>query len=830
MNKQFISKNIVLILFIFSFVVVFFVSAYAYSAVASAMRSLQYNIEQRLISVSRWAAGFVSIEELEKYRRAEDMVLPSYQNLRIKLRGLAEEAEVTYVYYMRPLGSRLQYIADSDFNEATRAGLDTPPFEIKNAPWIFGVLQGRTICSGLGNYTPGWEGLLTAYCPIFDEDGGIAAIAGADIHDQPIIDAQRQVHILLAVQIVAVMLVFASGVICLLRFRREMYLAQEASRAKSAFLAQTSHEIRTPMNAVIGMSELALYAATLSKAQEYAAEIKQAGLNLLSIINDILDFSKIEAGTLELHTVPYALKNVLDEVINIARLRISGKPIALNVEVDGGLPRRLIGDEVRLRQILINLLTNAVKYTGHGYIRFSARGENCSPESRRITLVFEVADSGIGIKEQDLANLFKSFTRLDMKKNHGIEGSGLGLAITQSLCKAMGGAVSVSSVYGKGSVFTARIPQILCEDQAPEDPRPRRRLGGAFTAPEARVLVVDDIPTNLVVTSGLLAPYHCRVDTCAGGLEAIAMVQQHPYDIVFMDHMMPGMDGIESARHIRAWEKEQREQTPEPRGAVPIVALTANAISGMREMFLEQGFNDYLSKPIEIPRLSEIMETWIPPGKKLPRETEEGPEETGNEAETGLLEGASPAGLDFTRARERYREKTYLEVLRSYTVHTPALLETLRAIINEGLSPHTIGDYTVTVHGLKGSTYGICAGDTAKQAEDLEQAARAGDRVFVEANTPVFIEAVDALLKNIRAVLAKAAALGGAKPRAPAPDPALLAALLDACKRYLANRMEEIIAKLESFEYESGGDLVPWLRDQMDNLEYTAIRERLERL
>jgi signal transduction histidine kinase/CheY-like chemotaxis protein len=710
--------------------------------------------------------------------------------------------------------------------------------------------------------------------------------------------------------------------------------AEQASRAKSSFLAQTSHEIRTPMNAVLGMSELALRADSLPKALEYVEGIKQAGHNLLSIINDILDISKIEAGTLEINAAPYSLSSLLNDVINIVRLRVAEKPVSFITDVDSRIPNKLFGDEARIRQILLNLLTNAVKYTNKGYIRLIVKGENLrpGPGAAGVTLAFDVEDSGIGIKEQDLSNLFQRFIRLDMKKNHGIEGTGLGLAITKSLCRAMGGDVNVSSVYGKGSIFSVRVPQAYLEDapvaavenpgakaalcyerrplyaasieytfknlgvpvklcaaeeelyreleerdypfafvsankaekagawietrglstvlvsmanpgeitgtqgknmtrvplplyavpvanvlnhQAAAEPRKLRR--GRFIAPGAKILVVDDISTNLVVTAGLLAAYRSRVDTCVSGADAVKMVQERRYDMVFMDHMMPEMDGIESTRYIRALEGDYYKQ-------LPVIALTANAITGMKEMFLEQGFNDYLSKPIEISKLDQIMEAWIPADKKIQRSGDD----DGDDDSGGLLESCAVEGLDLKMGKERYREKTYLEVLRSYAVHTPGLLEKLKKLTRGTLNEETIGEYTITVHGLKGSTYGICANGIAKQAEGLEHAARSGDKEYIGQKNGIFIETVKTLLEKIRELLAKAAEEEDEKPRIAAPDPALLARLLEACKRYRSNVMEEILTKLESSEYENGGELVMWLREQADNLEYDAIRARLE--
>jgi PAS domain S-box-containing protein len=501
--------------------------------------------------------------------------------------------------------------------------------------------------------------------------------------------------------------------------------AEAASRAKSSFLARMSHEIRTPMNAIVGMTELASREASGMPMLEYLANIRQAGSNLLSIINDILDLSKIESGNFHLNSGAYSLASLLNNVINMMRVRFSEKSLLFLVDVDAGIPNNLMGDELRIRQILFNMMSNAVKYTEKGFIKLAIQGTLLDGNS--ILLTFTVSDSGIGIKEEDLGNLFGDFVRLDLDRNRGVEGTGLGLAITKRLCQEMGGNIRVSSVYGTGSTFTAEIIQsfsretplavvelpktkrVLLYDNRPlysdsvfetlrnlkvpvsrvsdketfiaelsggnfafafvspnileqavtsmKQPclkttlvlladlgeissfrniptitmpayavsvanilngvsfsKPEKKSQVRFTAPGARVLVVDDIITNLKVSQGLLMPFKMHVDICDTGGKAVTLTKTKQYDIILMDHMMPGMDGIEATANIRALEGDYFKK-------VPIVALTANAISGMREMFLKNGFNDYLAKPVELAKLNEIMEKWIPKSKRQENQT-----------------------------------------------------------------------------------------------------------------------------------------------------------------------------------------------------------------
>jgi CheY-like chemotaxis protein len=345
----------------------------------------------------------------------------------------------------------------------------------------------------------------------------------------------------------------------------------------------------------------------------------------------------------------------------------------------------------------------------------------------------------------------------------------------------------------------------------------RKWQGGQFIAPDAHILVVDDINTNLVVTAGLLAIYRSHVDTCTNGAEAIRMVRERHYDIVFMDHMMPEMDGIEATRNIRILKGYYYQN-------LPIIALTANAIIGMKEMFLSHGFNDYLSKPIEVSKLDNILASWLPREKQVKKTF---PDEL--QTDDAVISEDSPVeGINIQAGKVRYQEKIYLQVLRAYCLHTPVLLEKLYRLRKEPFSEKGMDDYIITIHGLKGSTYGICADETAKLAEALEKAARERNIQFIEANNGAFMETIEKLLKGLKDFLAGTVDASEVKPSAAKPDPALLEKLADACKHYKATAMEEILESIEAFQYESGNDLIEWLREQTDNLEYDLIQRRLE--
>ena len=398
---------------------------------------------------------------------------------------------------------------------------------------------------------------------------------------------------------------------------RELVSANEqagmASRAKSTFLARMSHEIRTPLNAILGLGSVARREYGKPEALECVNGIIRAGNGLLGIINDILDFSKIESGRMLINPSPYETAALLSDVLTILRVRITEKPITLLTDIDPSVPCAMTGDALRIKQILLNLLGNAVKYTEKGFIRLAVAGERTAPDADEIRLILTVEDSGNGIKQEDIPKLFDDFARIDEKRNSMIEGTGLGLPIVRSLCQAMGGDIAVVSEFGKGAIFTASVAQIV-DDWRPVSvstatpPLALDMPEATFTAPSAEVLVVDDVPINLVVVEGLLQPYRMSVSTCMNGREAVELVQARSFDLVFMDHMMPEMDGIEATAAIRALGGRF--------ATLPIVALTANVVSGMREMFMENGFDDFLAKPIEESLLDEVMVRWIPTEKR----------------------------------------------------------------------------------------------------------------------------------------------------------------------------------------------------------------------
>lgn len=388
--------------------------------------------------------------------------------------------------------------------------------------------------------------------------------------------------------------------------------AEKANRAKSEFLARVSHEIRTPINAVIGMNEMVLRESSEEEVKKYSMDIKTSAHALLGIINDILDFSKIESGKMEIVPTEYELNSMLNDLFNMFSLRTHEKGLHFEVNVDPGLPSKLYGDDIRIRQVLINLLTNAVKYTRKGTVIFEVMGERNGEDE---VLHFAVRDTGIGIKQEDIPKLFSAFERIDEEKNRDIEGTGLGMNISLQLLKLMNTDLRVESVYGEGSRFFFALRQRIVDAEPIGNFQERARQAArehtyhaSFMSPEGEILLVDDNRVNRRVFCGLLKQTKVQITDVGSGRECLDHIRQKHYDLIFLDHMMPEMDGMETMRHMKEMEDNLCKDTP-------VIMLTANAIMGAKEQYLEAGFDDFLAKPIDQVKLERLMMHWMPQEK-----------------------------------------------------------------------------------------------------------------------------------------------------------------------------------------------------------------------
>ncbi len=613
-----------------------------------------------------------------------------------------------------------------------------------------------------------------------------------------------------------------------------------SSQAKSNFLANMSHEIRTPLNAILGMSEIVLRESKGRNVEGYAVEIKKASENLLIIINDILDISKIESGKLEIINIEYNMNSLLSDIISIAKMRLEDKPVTLTTFIQSDIPSVFYGDEIRIKQILINLISNAIKFTKVGNINLSV---TCEMKNAHAELIFLVSDTGMGIKEDDMQRLFMQFERFDTKKNRNIEGTGLGLAITKQLCEMMGGEISVESEENKGSVFTARIPQqyrgdtvvankvnntkilvyesreeyanslkqtlddmqaisTICSNQSEliqflleqkfeylivpavhidkikslcvkmdiesklvfmTDPNDlnlyseenivslpvnciqlakifgnlesndhEKQKNHSFVAPNAKVLVVDDNKINLEVAKGLMKPFNLQLETAINGAIAVEMVKKNKYDLVFMDHMMPEMDGIDATTAIRKMDGDYYKK-------LPIVALTANALVGAKEIFVKEGMDDFLAKPIEVEKLNEILQKWLPKEMQNPIIVKEKTVKDYNISIEGV---DTNYGINIIGGEL----EDYHHILNAFYTDGVNKIERLSTMdLKENIEL-----YKIEIHALKSACASIGAFELSNEAKLLEEAAITHDIDYINSHAKAFIDMFSTLLYAIR--------------------------------------------------------------------------------
>ena len=532
-----------------------------------------------------------------------------------------------------------------------------------------------------------------------------------------------------------------------------------ANEAKSQFLANMSHEIRTPINGILGMDSMLLKECKDEVLREYAKNIQSAGQSLLSIINDILDISKIESGKLEILPIKYELFSILNDCYNLTKAKLQEKPLEFEIRVNENLPSWLYGDEVRIRQIINNFLSNAVKYTKQGKVTFCLDYEQKSDE--QIQLVISVADTGIGIREEDLGKLFTSFTRIEEKRNRNIEGTGLGLNLTKNLVDLMGGEVIVESTYGRGSCFTARIPQKIVDATPMGDfsRRYQQYLSSSdddtlsFSAPQAKILVVDDVEMNLKVIKGLLKETQIQIDTAASGRQCLERVKTTRYDVIFLDHMMPEMDGIETLQNMKLLKDNLNRE-------VPVIMLTANAIVGAKEEYIQAGFTDYLTKPIQETELLAMLVKYLPEEHMEVPGTGEHMEVPGTE-EPGMAVDTRKSEMSRMQQLEKLEgidirtgllycmndEDFYVEMLGEY------LESDLMLDLEQVFSDEDWGNYRTLVHALKSTSLTIGAVHLSGQAKELETAAKNGDADYIRSHHKAVLEEYSELIGGIREIL-----------------------------------------------------------------------------
>ena len=534
----------------------------------------------------------------------------------------------------------------------------------------------------------------------------------------------------------------------------KLLIAKKSSEAKSNFLSNMSHEIRTPINAVLGMDEMILRETREENTHKYAVNIQNSGKSLLSLINDILDFSKIEAGKMEITPVDYDLSSVINDLVNLLKKRAEDKGLEFRAEVNPDIPYLLHGDDIRLKQCITNILTNAVKYTKEGSVTLKVDCSRIAEAPDKIKLKIHVKDTGIGIKEEDIKKLYSPFERIEEERNRTIEGTGLGMNITRQLLYLMGSEMKVESVYGKGSDFSFEVKQDIVKDEPIGDFTARfnkeaskmYEYRGSFCAPKATVLVVDDTEMNLTVIEGLLKQTLIQVETVTSGYKLLDMVVKKHYDIIFVDHRMPGMDGIETLKAVRKLPLDRNLNAD-----TPFIALTANAISGAREMYLEAGFSDYLSKPVDSVKLENMIMEYLPdellhlPGSPEYEMDQEKvkvllPAALTNE-DSGDVSAMKQVAKEFLNIdiveglKNCAGADTFGKVFRQFSDSASTNAEEIEEYFNKG----DIKNYTIKVHAVKSSARVVGALELSEMAKRLETAGNEGDLDTIKKDTAEFL-------------------------------------------------------------------------------------------
>ena len=595
--------------------------------------------------------------------------------------------------------------------------------------------------------------------------------------------------------------------------------ANLANEAKSHFLSTMSHDIRTPMNAILGLNEMVLRDSHEEEIVAYSESIRTAGKTLMGIINDILDFSKIEAGKMDIIDVDYSFVSMLNDLVNMVQGKARDKGLSFDIEVDRDIPAILHGDEIRIKQVITNILSNAVKYTKEGSITFKAGFEKMEENPDSVKLIISVKDTGIGIKPEDMDRLFVAFERIDENKNRNIEGTGLGMSIAQSFLRMMGSSIEVESQYGKGSTFSFELVQGVrdwspignYEETFKRAVSERQRYRESFTAPDARLLVVDDTEVNLLVFKNLLKRTKLQIDTATSGNEGIALYKRNKYDAIFLDHMMPEKDGIETITEMKGIQDS-------PNTLTPIICLTANAISGMREMYINAGFDDYITKPIDPKRLEVLLFEYLPKEKIAPASDDSSDGDCfipdfvwkirSIDVNAGILHCGS--------------QKSYMDTLKTYFDSGQKNAEEIEKYWNG----KDIKNTTVKIHALKSTSRVIGAMELGDFAARLEKAGEEGDVKTLETD-------IEKLLIMYRNLLTEMEMLGSIDGGVEGSDKPLILeqdikktyeTISKLCEAFDFNGVAETVKSLEKYRFpEREAAKFETIKKAVDNFDYDLI-------
>ncbi len=847
--------------------------------VASILQSrsaIRASVCQRMIDIANCAAGAVNGDVHERLT-PEDVGSDDYYQVFDALVIFRDNAELEYVYAVKKEDDgRFTLTVDPSFDDPAQFGAEIDVTE--------GLINASMGIPSVDDWqhTDEWGTFYSAYSPIFDSAGVIAGIVGVDFSVdwfEGQIDRQTRTTFFIYIVIMLVTMSL-TWLVCYIWLRsiteplgymteiakrygkgdfeekietgtgdeigilshtlqvmagslqEQIVRAETANEAKSNFLANMSHEIRTPINTVLGMNEMILRESEDNTILYYAKNIKSAGKSLLNLINDILDFSKIEAGKTEITPVEYNLADLLGDVLVLMQSRAYDKGLSFNIDFNPEIPEKLYGDEGRIRQVITNLLSNAIKYTKEGGVVFCVGYKKDPDNDQNVCLEVSVSDTGSGIKKEDMHRLFTKFERIDEKSNRNIEGTGLGLSITQSLLELMGSSLKVESEYGKGSVFSFELRQRVVSWNPMGD---YRKFSSEFesgleedqqnfSAASARILAVDDNPMNLVVFTNLIKHTRAQVDTAGSGDEGLKKLSERKYDLIFLDHMMPDKDGIETLRELK-------EQKDNPNVDTPAICLTANAISGAKEQYISAGFDDYLSKPIDPILLDKCLLGHLPENKiEMEENAGNRDDDEMESAEIGILLNLRKKQiLDVdTGLKNNGTARAYLSILLMYYRSIESRAEEIEQLYRS----NDLKNYTIQVHALKSSSRIVGLMELGEKAQKLESAAKSADVTYVQMHHEEFMN----MLLGVKKALSDE--LEGVEPESAGEKETIMAdaQILDrvyndirqAAESMDIDGLERILAETDKYMFnERDKARLLKIREAIDNFDYSSVVEIL---